>query len=112
MAGVRGPGAQSRSDGLQPPPRRAKAAVEIARALALEPDLPPARRAGSRREIKNPKETMDLDALIARMDNQMGKTILLIERADIGTRDGHIGDHLGAELWGKDRRREALGGTG
>jgi branched-chain amino acid transport system ATP-binding protein len=49
--------------------------VEIARALALEPDLllldEPA--AGM-----NPKETMDLDALIARI-NQMGKTILLIE---------------------------------
>ncbi len=49
--------------------------VEIARALTLEPDLllldEPA--AGM-----NPKETVDLDALIAKM-NQMGKTILLIE---------------------------------
>jgi branched-chain amino acid transport system ATP-binding protein len=49
--------------------------VEIARALTLEPDLllldEPA--AGM-----NPKETEDLDGLIAKM-NQMGKTILLIE---------------------------------
>jgi len=49
--------------------------VEIARALNMEPDLllldEPA--AGM-----NPKETEDLDALIAKM-NQMGKTILLIE---------------------------------
>ncbi len=49
--------------------------VEIARALTLEPDLllldEPA--AGM-----NPKETVDLDALIAKL-NQMGKTILLIE---------------------------------
>jgi branched-chain amino acid transport system ATP-binding protein len=49
--------------------------VEIARALTLEPDLllldEPA--AGM-----NPKETEDLNALIARM-NQMGKSILLIE---------------------------------
>ena len=49
--------------------------VEIARALTLEPDLllldEPA--AGM-----NPKETMDLDGLISRI-NQMGKTILLIE---------------------------------
>jgi branched-chain amino acid transport system ATP-binding protein len=49
--------------------------VEIARALTLEPDLllldEPA--AGM-----NPKETMDLDALISKI-NQMGKTILLIE---------------------------------
>jgi len=49
--------------------------VEIARALSLEPDLllvdEPA--AGM-----NPKETMNLDALIAKI-NRMGKTILLIE---------------------------------
>jgi branched-chain amino acid transport system ATP-binding protein len=49
--------------------------VEIARALSMEPDLllldEPA--AGM-----NPKETMDLDALIAKI-NDMGKTILLIE---------------------------------
>ena len=49
--------------------------VEIARALTMEPDLllldEPA--AGM-----NPRETMDLNALIAKM-NQMGKTILLIE---------------------------------
>jgi len=49
--------------------------VEIARALSMEPDLllldEPA--AGM-----NPKETMDLDALIAKINN-MGKTILLIE---------------------------------
>jgi branched-chain amino acid transport system ATP-binding protein len=49
--------------------------VEIARALTLEPDLilldEPA--AGM-----NPKETMDLDDLIVRI-NEMGKTILLIE---------------------------------
>ena len=49
--------------------------TEIARALTLEPDLllldEPA--AGM-----NPKETEDLDALIAKI-NQMGKTILLIE---------------------------------
>jgi len=49
--------------------------VEIARALSMEPDLllldEPA--AGM-----NPKETLDLDTLIARI-NGMGKTILLIE---------------------------------
>ena len=49
--------------------------VEIARALSIEPDLllldEPA--AGM-----NPKETMDLNALIAKI-NRMGKTILLIE---------------------------------
>jgi branched-chain amino acid transport system ATP-binding protein len=49
--------------------------VEIARALSMEPELllldEPA--AGM-----NPKETMDLDALIAKI-NSMGKTILLIE---------------------------------
>jgi branched-chain amino acid transport system ATP-binding protein len=49
--------------------------VEIARALSMEPDLllldEPA--AGM-----NPRETMDLDALIAKI-NRMGKTILLIE---------------------------------
>lgn len=49
--------------------------VEIARALALDPDLllldEPA--AGM-----NPKETTDLDALIVKI-NRMGKTILLIE---------------------------------
>jgi branched-chain amino acid transport system ATP-binding protein len=49
--------------------------VEIARALSMEPDLllldEPA--AGM-----NPKETVDLDTLIARI-NGMGKTILLIE---------------------------------
>jgi branched-chain amino acid transport system ATP-binding protein len=49
--------------------------VEIARALTLEPDLllldEPA--AGM-----NPKETMDLNGLIARI-NEMGRTILLIE---------------------------------
>ena len=49
--------------------------VEIARALSIDPDLllldEPA--AGM-----NPKETMDLNALIAKI-NRMGKTILLIE---------------------------------
>ena len=49
--------------------------VEIARALSMEPDLllldEPA--AGM-----NPRETLDLDALIAKI-NGMGKTILLIE---------------------------------
>jgi branched-chain amino acid transport system ATP-binding protein len=49
--------------------------VEIARALALDPDLllldEPA--AGM-----NPRETMDLDGLIVKI-NRMGKTILLIE---------------------------------
>lgn len=49
--------------------------VEIARALSMEPDLllldEPA--AGM-----NPKETMDLDALIVKI-NRMGKTVLLIE---------------------------------
>jgi branched-chain amino acid transport system ATP-binding protein len=67
-----GPKAEQMASNL---PHAEQRLVEMARALTLEPDLllldEPA--AGM-----NPKETMGLNGLIAKM-NQMGKTILLIE---------------------------------